>query len=232
MKGLLTSIIIFSFFSCVSNDNSNESNEEDCVDQFSLIIASPNTPLLNFEVDWSKDSIQSVTQSLFNENLCEKCENAQVAIELFREGQNIKIPVQIEYSFECCQGCPIPIIDRDYYQILINGRDQLLVEGELTSTNSLDTIISNHWKKNADENLHFYLDWQPETSREVLDHALNSICTAYISEIERRNNKSTCEMKDQELNSIRESCPLTIQLATCKSAITDITSVSQINLQE
>ena len=121
MKRLLITIITISIFSCASNDSSSESKMEDCEADFALLSADSQTPLLKFEVDWSKDSIQSATQLLFSENLCENCENAQVAIELFHSNKVIKIPVQIEYNFACCEGCPIPTIDRNYYQILING---------------------------------------------------------------------------------------------------------------
>ncbi len=214
--------------SCKNQPNESYKEWSDCPNFFKLIRSEQAHPILEFEMDWPPDTLGDLIQNLYAYDLCSQCTDALVNVNFPIYGKVVPVKMVKPFDFECCEGCPIPMLKKSFCDIIINNKDLLLVKGRRIEENQLDTLINNYLVDDKYMKKLFYIKWQQGTSREILDRVMLKIVTAYALTCEKKLEKELCSATVEEIIKVKNDFALDIIFGQCSSRILDIDEVSNL----
>ena len=201
---------------------SNCSDKNHCNNKIDLINNNDSIPILNLDISKSSDKIRQELNELFSTELCGKCSLIDFKIPLNVENKNIYLKVMTDFDSPICENCPIPMRLREYYSIIINDSNQLLVEDENTEIKNLESKIDLFLSKIGDDELTpksikkliFKIDWTKKTNTGFLNKVLNILLESYTNYIKEKTvirGKDFCLLENKEILELQENFPLRIE---------------------
>ena len=230
-------IIIFSvlgliiFSSCSLTDN--------CENQLNFI--STDEPIPIYELDYSDAPEKRLEKmnALYGIDLCEKCSLVNFKSPFTNEWGNgyFKLIVDFDYP-RCSEKCPIKMRVRNYFSIVINSRNELLVEERPISNDSLKKEIISYLYKVGSEieypddykDVIYSLEWDISTDSKFIDSVISDILfthTDFVVNKLSRNDIDFCSLNKKELKKIKDTYPIKIQISNGLKKIT-IPSLEQL----
>jgi hypothetical protein len=213
MKPLLTQILtlLIIITSCSKN----------CDSVYEIANCSDNQIPI-FQIDFNKpDSINFQNlEKIYNEKLCDRCTWVPFRLPYEFQNRNGYLKILVDCDSPYCADCPVAMRHRYTFDILINSRNQLLVEGDLNHLDSLRYSIRNYYEKIAKQKpgyperydqVHFQINWDKESKKEVIFRVLDIITTEYSSNIiDGFPENKYCNLTNEEKLEINLKYPLNI----------------------
>lgn len=137
--------------------------------------------------------------------------------------ENLSIPLALESEYRC-QGCPIALRCFDYFSILINNSNQLLVEGDYCKMDSLQdeieefylTKIGTKGHHSRIEPVRFRLQWDTEASKDSLNLALTKLVNSYLLIMQdlsiQEFSQDLCNINSDQLSEIYKILPFKLEI--------------------
>jgi hypothetical protein len=197
--------------------------KDDCLNRFEFISCNNDSiPILNLDITKHPDTIRNEMNKLYGFDLCEKCSWVDFRLPFTIEGQKGYLKVMVDFDSPVCENCPIPMRLRHYFSIMINQRNQLLVEGELIEIDSLQSKIQKYLAKvGVDEmspknfgQVNFSIFWNQDSNTEFLNSVLTTLYVSHLSFVEselKNDGIDFCKMERENLEKLKEKYPLRIE---------------------
>jgi hypothetical protein len=197
--------------------------KNDCLNQFEFISCNNDSiPILNLDITKHPDTIRNDMNKLHEFDLCEKCSWVDFRLPFTIEGQKGYLKVMADFDSPVCENCPIPMRLRHYFSIMINQRNQLLVEGKLIELDSLQTKIEKYLAnvgvdEMAPENfgqVNFSIFWNQDSNTKLLNSVLTTLYVSHLSFVKselENDGIDFCKMERANLEKLKEKYPLRIE---------------------
>ena len=214
MRITLTILILLTLISCSTNN--------DCKSRFEFISCNDSIPILNLDITKHADIIREEMNELYGFDLCEKCSLVDFKLPFTIEGQKGHLKIMADFDYPICENCPIPMRLRHYFSIMINQKNQLLVQGELIKSDSLQSKIENYLDKVGIEKMapetfkqvNFRIFWNQETDIDFLYSVLKTVYNSHLASVElelEKDGKEFCKMDKKDVAKLKEQYPLRIE---------------------
>lgn len=198
------------------------SNKNDCINRFDFINCSDTIPVMDIDIKRDADSIRNELSKLYGYDLCEECGWINFKMPFRIQDRNGFLKVMIDYNYEKCDNCPIEIRDRNYFSIIFNQDDKILVEGRPREKDSLKSQIINFLSKVGKDDsvpedftrVNYRILWKPICNRVMLDTILTIVYKTHLEFVEtelKTKNIDFCALKNIELDSLKLKYPLRIE---------------------
>src|SRR5690554_9822 len=199
------------------------SEKDDCLNRFEFISCNNDSiPILNLDITKNPDTIRNEMNRLYGFDLCEKCSLVDFRLPFTIEGQKGYLKVMADFDSPVCENCPIPMRLRHYFSIMINKRNQLLVEGELVEIDSLQSKIQKYLVKvGVDEmspknfgQVNFSIFWNQDSNTEFLNSVFTKLYVSHLSFVEselKKDGIDFCKMERENLEKLKKKHPLRIE---------------------
>lgn len=116
-----------------------------CLNQFEFSTCKNDSiPILNLDITKHPDTIRAEMNKLYGLDLCKKCSRVDFRLPFEIEKQKGFLKVRTDFNSPVCGNCPTYVRLRHYFSIMVNQKNQLLVEGELTQLDSLQPKIERY----------------------------------------------------------------------------------------
>lgn len=194
----------------------------DCKTRFEFISCNDSIPILNLDLTTHPDAIRKELNELYGFDLCDKCTWAEFRLPFTIEGQNGYLKVRTDFDSPVCGNCPIPMRKRHHFSIMINQRDQLLVEGEMIELDSLQAKVANYLASVGNDDMapetfkqvNFRLFWNQESNTEFLHDVLTVLYKSHLAFVESKlaeDGIALCNMEKERIDGLKEQYPLRIE---------------------
>ena len=211
---LLFISIILLLTSCSPNNN--------CKNRFDFISNNDSIPILNLVFTKSAETIREEMNELYGFDLCDKCTWADFRMPFTIECQKGSLKVMVDFDSPICGNCPIPVRKRHYFSIMINQRNQLLVEGELVEMDSLQskvekylaTVGHNEMTPETFKQVNFRLFWNQDSNIDYLHDVLMVLYKSHLTFVESKLEEDGidfCTLEKTKITELKEQYPLRIE---------------------
>ena len=231
MKYTISLIILTLLIGCSNNNNNNNNNNKNnnCDNRFDFISVKDTIPILNFDIKTPYYLTRNDISNLYyNGDLCEHCAQVEFKIPFDIENKNGFLKIMADFDTPYCQECPIPNKFREYYHINMDKENQILIEYQISSIDSLQSNIEKYLKE-IDENeirskpysrVNYLIRWHQGANQIFLDTILTKIYKAHLNSIEKKVRKSGrdfCLLSKKELIDLKRKYPMRIEFDLGKS---------------
>ncbi len=215
MKYTISLILLILLIGCAKNSA--------CDNKFDFISSTDTIPILNFDIKTPYYLTRSDISNLYyNVDLCKLCSLIEFKIPFDIESKNGFLKIMTDFDTPYCTNCPIPNRFRDYYRININRKDQLFLEDQLSSIQSLESniekyiqgISKNDINSKSFSHVNYLIHWEKGSNQKFLDSILTKIYNAHLNSVEikiRESNKDFCLLSKKELIDLKNHYPLNIE---------------------
>ncbi|NQU54440.1 MAG: hypothetical protein HQ522_18095 [Bacteroidetes bacterium] len=215
MRIIVTILTILTFISC--------STKNDFKNRFTFANCDLDIPIVQIDYSDHYDSIRYDIQNQFKYDLCENCSWIDFKIPFEYDSKQGYLKIMVDFDYPICENCPVPIRLRNYYSIMINRNNQLLVNGEPMKIDSLRSSIIKYFdnvgnpegqypEKYEQVNLQFF--WDRQTDISSIEKILTEISKAHLTFVEHKvaeNGLEFCKLTNGELNNLKNKYPLRIE---------------------
>jgi hypothetical protein len=208
------------------------SNKKDCHNRYDFINCTDTIPIMDIDIKRDADSIRNDLSKLYGYDLCEECGWGNFKMPFKIQNKQGFLKIMIDYDFENCENCPNARREGNYFSIMFNQRDKLLVEGKQIEKDSLKHHIFRYLSNAGKDNMtpkdfsrvNFRIYWKPICRREMLDSILTIIYQTHLEFVVIELNKSKidfCSINKTQLDSLKKIYPLRIEFVLNKIRIED-----------
>ena len=208
------------------------SNKNDCNNRFDFINCLDTIPVMDIDIKRNADSIRNDLSELYGYDLCEECGWVNFKMPFKIQNKSGFLKAMIDYDYEICDNCPIAMRERNYFSIMFNQHDKLLVEGRPIEIDSLNPQVIKYLSKvgKADiapedfTRVNYRIYWKPICNRETLDSILTIVYQTHLEFVEmelKTKNIDFCSLNSIQLDSLKLKYPLRIEFDLEKVRIED-----------
>ncbi|MEZ4978637.1 MAG: hypothetical protein R2772_05005 [Chitinophagales bacterium] len=200
------------------------SQSNDCKNRFDLIHSNDSIP--NFAINYSESTETTLARlnQIADFDPCERCGWVQIKSPFVIEGKNGFLPVTFHFDYMNCPNCPIVCTwERNYFEILVNAKSQILAEQEFVVLDSLHIKI-DEYLKNIGTNYYpqnytdffYYLKWDRNVDSLFLNEVFTKTYSAHINFIERKKldeGIDLCSLNNAEIKELKSKYPFRLIIA-------------------
>ncbi|MCB9261224.1 MAG: hypothetical protein H6607_02455 [Flavobacteriales bacterium] len=205
-------------------------NKKDRNNRFDFINCSDTIPEMDIDIKRNADSIRNDLSELYGYDLCEECGWVNFKMPFKIQNKSGFLKVMIDYDYEICDNCPIAMRERNYFSIMFNQHDKLLVAGRPIEKDSLKPQIIKYLSKVGKDDLapedlnglNYLIYWKPDCNREMLDSILTIVYQSHLEFVEnelKTKNIDFCSLNRMQLDSLKLKYPLRIEFDLEKAGI-------------
>lgn len=197
--------------------------EHECNNRFNFISSNDSLAILKLNYALPADSQIVKLKQLYEDDLCNRCSWVDFKTPFEIQGDRGFLKFSVDFDYPYCTNCPMTIRYREYFQILINTSNQLLVEGEPISLDSLDEKIYNYLSNfypaelpsEHYKNVNYSVQWNLATDSNLIKSVFSHIYTSQLEFIEtklKEKGRDFCSLQPIALQKLKEEFPFRIEL--------------------
>lgn len=196
--------------------------KNECNNRFEFISCNDSIPILNLDISKNSDTIRNEMKKLYGFDLCEKCSWVDFKLPFTIEGQEGYLKVMTDFDAPICDNCPTSCELRYYFSIMINQRNQLLVEGDCIGIDSLQSKVEEYLATVGNDEMapetfnqvNFRIFWNQESNIDFLNSVLSILYKSHLAIVElelEENGIDFCGLDKLRIEKLKEQYPLRIE---------------------
>lgn len=200
---------------------SNCTQIDECKNRFDFISTNDSIPILTLNYAETSESRLQRMNDLYTIDLCGKCSWVEFKSPFEMEGKSGYFKILADFDSPYCSNCPMAMRLRYYFQILINSNNQIFVEGEPSTIDSLETNISNYLSQighnvyfpETFKQLNYSIQWDSGSDSTFIDSVFSSLFSAHTDFVQKKvseNGIDFCSIPSTELAKLKSKYPIRI----------------------
>ncbi|MBK7130006.1 MAG: hypothetical protein IPM74_17595 [Crocinitomicaceae bacterium] len=183
------------------------------------ILFQEETPkcVLKFKENYNKEQIKKTLITEFGQDFLDTVPAVNVNIPLLFDQYEVNISVKFLHGLNKTTGSEIYCgLRPDYLHILINSKDEFLVDGNFSIIDSLASDVFKYYndfsllERYAFDDARIIIKWQDLTSPACLEKTLYQLCQGYIYFVQDWKQIELCRLTKKEIVHFRDEFPFNV----------------------